>query len=798
MWPAKAQTYENGLLTESVNPKADAAVIARMQERMDSIHRSQQRPTVALVLSGGGAKGAAHVGVLRYLEEQQIPIDMVCGTSMGGLVGGLISLGYDSRFLDSLLRHQDWSVMLTDRIDPSYYPYNRKLYRETYLMSIPFHYSKKDFQTRIDDQVRYIEDGRRGPVGQNTFMSSLPSGFAYGFNVNNTFSSLSVGYQDHIDFTQLPIPFFCVAADVISLKAKNWSSGSLKDAMRSTMSIPGLFKPVRTRGMVLVDGGVQNNFPVDIARAMGADIVIGVDLSDADPSYSQVNNVGDIMMQFITMLGKSSFDRNKNSTDVFIKPHLDGYNMLSFSTEAIDTIINRGYRAACEVADSIAVVKEQMKGAEPYLSAPKAVDIGSTPVKIYGVEFAGLTNPESRFLQRKIGFKVGSTVDKKEMERMMSIIEATGCFSSVTYDILGREEPYRLIFNCVKGPRHQFGMGVRFDTEEWPAFLFNVGLNAHKLSGAKLDVNAKVGRNQYLAVRGALDLAWLPTINLEASVMNVSSTLITDLARVGSEARWWGHSEKLYFSNIKWTNVDVKLGAQYRRYILPYSTSYGEKINVAYPQLASGGYLGAFVNGTIYTYDTNYYPSKGMKMTFGYDLDFMKRDCPGFKPLHQPFLNFASVIPFGGRVALIPDIHMRVVLGNADEPDPLRVTDPNYSFAHQNYVGGMMADRYIERQIPFIGFNNVYQADPYVVVANLGLRVQPAKNLFLTATGGYFREAKTIKDMVSTVLPTLWGAGFEIGYRTPVGPVKVVGTWSERFHNFEKDAGLYISLGFDF
>ena len=109
-----------------------------------------------------------------------------------------------------------------------------------------------------------------------------------------------------------------------------------------------------------------------------------------------------------------------------------------------------------------------------------------------------------------------------------------------------------------------------------------------------------------------------------------------------------------------------------------------------------------------------------------------------------------------------------------------------------------MADRYIERQIPFIGFNNVYQADPYVVVANLGLRVQPAKNLFLTATGGYFREAKTIKDMVSTVLPTLWGAGFEIGYRTPVGPVKVVGTWSERFHNFEKDAGLYISLGFDF
>ena len=120
---------------------------------MDSIHINQHRPTVALVLSGGGAKGAAHVGVLRYLEEHNIPIDLICGTSMGGLVGGMTALGYDSAYLDSLLRAQDWLTMLTDRIDPSYYSYNRKVYRETYLLSIPFYYSKKDFQSRIDDQV---------------------------------------------------------------------------------------------------------------------------------------------------------------------------------------------------------------------------------------------------------------------------------------------------------------------------------------------------------------------------------------------------------------------------------------------------------------------------------------------------------------------------------------------------------------------------------------------------------------------------------------------------------------------
>lgn len=769
-----------------------------MRERMDTIHAREHRPTVALVLSGGGAKGAAHVGVLRYLEEQHIPVDMICGTSMGGLIGGLYSLGYDSHFLDSLLRTQDWGTMLTDRIDPSYYSYTRRLYRETYAMAIPFHYARKDFQSRIDDQVRYIEDGERSPMGQNTFASSLPSGYVYGFNVNNTFSSLSVGYQDYMDFTELPIPYFCVAADMISLKAKNWSSGSIKDAMRSTMSIPGLFKPVRTKGMVLVDGGVRNNFPVDLARAMGADMVIGVDLSDADPSYSQVNNVGDIMMQFITMLGKTSFDRNVGGTDVFIKPVLDGYNMLSFTPVAIDTMISRGYQAARLKAEGIAEIKSFTGDAEPRLNAPRAVDIGQTPVRIYGVVFQGLTNAESRFLHRKIGFKVGSTVDKAEMERMMSIIQATGCFSSVTYNILGKEEPYRLVFDCVKGPRHQFGAGVRFDTEEWPSFLFNVGFNAHKLSGFKLDIDAKVGRNLFASARGALDLSWLPTINVDARIDNVSSSLYTQIFSAADEARWWGHRERVYLSNIRWTKVDINVGAQYRYYSLSSRTSYGQSINLAYPQLANGGYLGLFANGAIHTFDRNYYPSKGMKMTFGYDLDFMKMDCPSFEPLHMPFFNFTSVMPLGERVALLPELHLRAVIGSADAPAPLKTTDPNYSYAHQNYVGGVIADRYMERQIPFIGFGNVYQAYPYVGVAQLGFRVEPVKNLFLTATGGYFRESATPSDIITTILPTLWGVGFEIGYRTPIGPLKVLGTWSDRFHAFEKDAGLYISLGFDF
>ena len=775
--------------------------IAEMRRYMDRIHSEQHRPTVGLVLSGGGAKGAAHVGVLKYLKEQEIPVDAVFGTSMGGLVGGLTALGYSPEYLDSLLRALDWGVMLTDRIDPSYYSFARKQYRETYLVSIPFHYAKQDFQNRIDEQVRYSDRRGSDEFGTNNLMSSLPSGYVYGFNVNNMLSSLSVGYQDNMSFTKLPLPFFCVSADIVSLKSKNWTSGSLKTAMRSTMSIPGMFKPVRTGGMVLVDGGVRNNFPVDLAKATGCDIIIAVNLSDKDLNYSQVNNLLDIVMQFVTMLGRESMEQNIGAADVFIKPDLDGYNMLSFTPVAIDTMINRGYVAAKGKAEELAEVKKMMKGAKPYLNNVPAIDLGRTPVQIGAVEFLGLTNSESRILQREIKFKVGSYVDRAEMERMMSVIEATGCFSTVTYSILGTQEPYRLVFDCEKGPRHQLGVGVRFDTEEWASFIFNLGFNAHKLNGLKFDIDAEIGRVQMLSGHAALDVSWLPTINLDASIRNVSSSMMTELGKPTMETRWGGHRERLYLSNIKWRQVDFKVGSQFRYSAISPKSTYGFDMYDSHPELISGGYLGFFGNGTLYTMDRSFYPSKGIKLTFGGEYDFMKMKEPGFRPLMTGFLNFNAVIPLGSHFAVVPDLHVRTVLNSDFSPASTTPGTSGYSISHMNYVGGAVADRYIEGQIPFIGFGNVYQAKPMVGVLNLGLRARIGRDFFITATGGYFNEAASYSDLADLsflIRPTLLGAGLEFAYVTKAGPLKVLGTWSPQVGNFAQDTGLYISFGFDF
>ena len=306
------------LAATSVDPDADSMVFIRMRERMNKVRREQHRPTVALVLSGGGAKGAAEISILKALEEKEIPIDMVLGTSIGGLIGGLYSIGYTADDLDSLIRNMDWGKVLSDNVNQDFVSYNKKMRQQRYLVSMPFHYAKEDFASKVGEGV--IMSARRKGLHLNaaqeeelvngaaatTSFNSLPAGYAYGLNVNNLIASLTVDYHDSLDFMSLPIPFVCVASDVVSCKAKYWTSGPLTTAMRSTMSIPVMFEPVRYQDMILIDGGTRNNYPSDVARAMGADIVLGIVLADADLSYAQINNIMDLVMQVTDMLGREA------------------------------------------------------------------------------------------------------------------------------------------------------------------------------------------------------------------------------------------------------------------------------------------------------------------------------------------------------------------------------------------------------------------------------------------------------------------------------------------------------------
>lgn len=826
---AYAQSYPNSLSTDTVNPIADSRYIKEVRAKMDSIRRHCHRPTVAVVLSGGGAKGAAEVGALKYIEEQHIPVDFVCGTSIGGMIGGLYALGYKSSDIHELFTTQDWGITLTDRIDNKYYSFKQKQYKTKYLLSIPFKYEDEDFLARVREQERYEESGedhsnsaRRNDLntkkGVNTLSSSLPSGYVYGFNVNNLLSSLTVGYQDSLSFADLPIPYACVASDMVSCKAKNWGSGVLKEAMRSTMSIPGLFDPVRSHGMVLVDGGTRNNFPTDIAKAVGADYIVGIELSDLSPSYSELNNIADVLMQFIKMLGKDSFDKNIDEADVVVKPYLKGFNMLSFNAEAVDTMVARGYRAARQQADLIAEIKSIVPDAETVLNAPKAVDIRHRKVQIKSVSFNGVTDEESLILQKMISMSVGSFVDARDLDKAMSIVQATGTFENVVYSLLGREEPYDLVFNCQKGPVHQFGLGLRLDTEEWVSVALNLGLNAHKLMGSKLDFNAKIGQNQNADLKYSCGTPGHPSFNVEAFVGHYYGQLhqyndqaLSDdpifeeresftpnqtVARLRNDASYWTHKEMIYIQQMMWRRLNIQLGVKNQYYALSPNQYYGNTLMDEYgPEIMKGNYLGAFANFEIFSLNDKFFPSKGIDFKLTCNYDPFKKGVSSYQAISSAGLDFKFVLPFGSRVAFIPDFHVRAKYN----PNPdIEVGHPEnfaaYSMSHLTFLGGFVPDRYIEGQVPYFGINHCFYTGDQLAEANFDLRVRASNNLYMSLKAAGFYSVDYLKDILDYKNAAYDCAfGLEAGYDSIIGPIRANVHW-----DMSVGFGAFVSVGYDF
>ena len=291
------------------------------------------RKKVGLVLGGGGAKGAAEVGVLKVLEEVGIPVDYIAGTSIGAIVGGLYAIGYNAADLDSLIRNQNWMFLLGDQVKRESETFISKEEREKYLLRVPLSKERK---------------------------VSLPSGYVTGQNIVNLFSKLTVGYHRVEDFSTLPIPFRCVAIDLVEGQEVVLSSGSLPMAMRASMSIPGVFAPVDWNGMMLVDGGALNNLPVDVVRDMGADVVICVDLSTGWRKREELKSATGVLDQLINIMGQTKYRQNKAEADVYINPRLKGFTSASFQPEAIDRMIERGEEAARKQWDELVAFRNSL------------------------------------------------------------------------------------------------------------------------------------------------------------------------------------------------------------------------------------------------------------------------------------------------------------------------------------------------------------------------------------------------------------------------------------------------------
>jgi NTE family protein len=301
--------------------------------------RDADRPSIGLALSGGAALGLAHIGVLRYFEEHHIPIDKVGGTSMGGLVGGLYAVGMDSSQIETLARQADWNALLNPSPPFADQPIVDKQNWNRTFGSLTLRFGKR---------------------------FALPTGLNPGESLSLFLSRSTLGYSDLSDFDQLPTPFRCVATDLVSGDSVVLSKGSLPIAMRATMSLPGIFTPVKLENMILIDGGVLENIPVDAVRNMGADVVIAVSLKTNRPGPDQIKSLSDVMRQTIALAIAKNEQRSEAKADRIIS--VDTRRFSGNDYRRWKEIIDAGYEAAKSQLSELARFEVSQKDWDAYIS----------------------------------------------------------------------------------------------------------------------------------------------------------------------------------------------------------------------------------------------------------------------------------------------------------------------------------------------------------------------------------------------------------------------------------------------
>lgn len=283
-----------------------------LDEIVDQDKERDNRLTIGLVLSGGGARGAAHVGVIKVLEELRIPVDYIAGTSMGAIVGGLYASGMDAGGLVAIIESSDWSALLSDRPPRSQRSFRRKSDDNGFL---------------VDFDIGIINSGL-----------VFPEGFIQGQNLEIALKRMALPVISIDDFDDLPIPFRAIATDIVSGEAVILNSGDLATAMRASMSAPGIFKPVRREGRILVDGGVANNLPVQVVRDMGADVLIVVDVGFPLLAEEQLDSALGVTRQMLTILINARAQdqiRLMTSSDILISPNLGDFGSQDFQQLAM-------------------------------------------------------------------------------------------------------------------------------------------------------------------------------------------------------------------------------------------------------------------------------------------------------------------------------------------------------------------------------------------------------------------------------------------------------------------------------
>lgn len=391
--------------------------------------QEQKRVKVGLVLSGGGAKGFAHIGVLKVLEDAGVKIDFIGGTSMGAVVGGLYASGYNAAQLDSIFRETNFDELLSDYIPRASKNFYEKRNDDLYALSLPF----------------------------NDFKIGIPKALSKGLYNFNLLSRLTRNVRHIRDFNQLPTPFLCIGSNIETGEQVILDRGNLAQAMIASAAFPSLFSPVEIDGKLLVDGGVTNNYPIDEIKKLGADVIIGVDVQNDLLDRYSLKDATKILVQITNLHSIEKMKANVKKTDIYIKPDIKNYGVVSFDKGR--EIIVKGEDATFSVYEKIELLADSSnKYAKPKLK------LVSDSLNIKSINCNDLDNFTRDYIIGKLRFKSGSKISYKQLEAGINNINSTQNFSAITYSLNPEMEGDNLNLTIKENPTKSYlKFGLHYD-----------------------------------------------------------------------------------------------------------------------------------------------------------------------------------------------------------------------------------------------------------------------------------------------------------------------------------------------
>lgn len=714
----------------------------------------QQKPKVGLVLSGGGAKGLAHIGVLKVLEQQGVKVDYIAGTSMGAIVGGLYASGYTANQIDSIFNTVDADALLQDYIPRNSKSFYEKRNDEIYALQLPF----------------------------NNFKIGSPVALSKGMYNYNLMHKLLAHVRFENDFTKLPIPFLCVATDVVTGEAVVLEKGNLAQSILASGAFPSLYTPVEINDRLLIDGGVVNNYPIDELRKKGVDVIIGVDVQDGIKKRDDIKGVLDVFMQIANYSMYQGMDTKVKQTDIYIKPDITNYSVVTFDKGS--EIIQKGIDAANKkISDLEKIGSNYKKNKLPHY-------ILNDDLPINEVKINHLKNYNKDYVFGKLGYFKNQCVSFNELKNGITNLNATQNFSSINYHFEkgNDEEGDYLVLNLKENTVNRFlKFGLHFDNLYKSAALVNITQKKLLFKNDVASIDFVFGDNIRYNFNYFIDngLRWSfgaqsKFNRFKYNVLTNQKPIVTDqfLKLETYNTDFTDLSNRLYIQSYYNNKFLVGLGLEHKFQVVDISN-----VNLTKNWLDKSHYVSPFFTLVLDTYDNKYFPTKGVTFNAEVKHSFYSTNYnQNFEPFTQINGELGTVKTFFNKLSIELKGDIGITVGSLPSPN-------------LNYFLGGYGFQSISNIKPFFGYDFLsLNANTYLkTTVRVDYSFYKKHHLNLTANYMHLQNAMfQYNDWFSQPLKSGYALGY--GFQTVIGPLEIKQSYSPQV----KTHFTWLSLGFWF